>query len=353
MRGYGALIPFAIFGLACFRPPIVEVAWDFLQGQGAADEDSFSMMQTMAATQMKRHVRHESTRTFRYTEVPYTYYAVDESEVSDLPEDLSLGQLLAYDPKAATNDDIFVFLPGSWVECSNYTQLLETSGSSMKTLCLPYDNLRGMTEICGGNSTCWREQREIATLGSFDGVDGNNIVMRLQSALTYMAESVDKSWGAYLTRSGEPNYKKIRVSGHSQGAGGAAYLGYTFEVARVVAFAGPCDPDWPRHKRSATPMSQYFAFDSSYDTMCSNFQTNWENMGLTSEEHPLAILTEDNLTAYDAGKAQAAVALIRSPLCDDDGFCNPRWIHDSCAINQFVPPAPYARDGVWQKLMGI
>lgn len=351
---------FTLFVLFCLLSP-ASVA-----GGESCDDDEVSVsaisllqMTLTLGSAAGRHrvlsgVHEVSTAGFKSTTVPYKEYAADKSEVTGLPDYLSQGQLLTYNPTNPKNSDMFVFLPGSWVGCNNYTQFLETVGTGMKTLCLPYDNIKSVFQLCGADSACWYKARMEAISGKFENIDGNNIIVRLRSALEYMKRKQGEDWAGFLSVTSHLNFERMRISGHSQGAGVAAMLAYQNRVARVVQFSGPCDPsDWPRAVHSNTPASRFFAMASSSDHMC-----DWENLqvpiwtmeGIVSTERPAAIVDEYNLTSYDPLEAQAIISNIRSPhraLMD-----LARESHDSTALNKWETRSPYA-EGLWQKLVGI
>ncbi|MDX2130198.1 MAG: hypothetical protein SFU91_14285 [Chloroherpetonaceae bacterium] len=70
----------------------------------------------------------------------------------------------------------------------------------------------------------------------------SSIYSRVSKLLNYLIKTHPESnWSIYLTSSGEIDWSKIAVSGHSQGAGHACFLGKKFHVQRVVMFAGPND----------------------------------------------------------------------------------------------------------------
>jgi len=356
MEKLSVVLTLTLFGLSC---QLLQASHASRKACGDDGDfaDAVSLLQTrltLGRAGRQSGTREESTELFNFTSVPYKEYAVDRSGVSDLPEHLSQGQLLAYNPTSPKNNDLFLFLPGSWVGCNDYSQLLETIAVGMKTLCLPYDNIKSMFELCGHNSTCWYNSRKEAVSGKFEHIDGNNIVLRLQSALEYMTQKHHEDWGAFLSGTTFPKFERIRVSGHSQGAGVAAMLAYQNAVARIVQFSGPCDPsDWPKTQHSNTSSSRFFAMASSADHMCDVEQRQvpiWTMEGIVSTERPAAIVDEHNLTSYDPATAQAVISSITPPHKTLVGLL--KDCHDSTALNKWETGSPYAA-GLWQKLVGI
>mmetsp|Transcript_51588 Transcript_51588/g.81926 ORF Transcript_51588/g.81926 Transcript_51588/m.81926 type:complete len:350 (-) Transcript_51588:28-1077(-) len=319
-------------------------------------DDEASMVQTHTSMLRKTSALSlASTQRFRSVVIPYAAYAVDGSDITNLPEEYSLGQLFAYSPTTPVNSDLFVFFPGSWSYCANYTQLLEAIAPTMLTLCLPYDNVRKISDVCGSNSKCWYQMRLESYNGSFDGVAGNSLIARLLSALKYLKREHGQEWASYLETSGL-KLQSMRFAGHSQGAGHAAMMGYQNRVARVVQFSGPCDvSSWFKTLTPATPVERFFAFASMYDQICPCESTqvqHWIEEGIASESKPITWVAEGNLSSFDPATSQTVISGIIPPVCKSS-LCS-QAAHDSTAFNKWAPPAvaPYA-SGLWQSLVGV
>src|SRR5690606_3166381 len=70
----------------------------------------------------------------------------------------------------------------------------------------------------------------------------NSIYTRTIKLLQYLAQQYpNERWHEYLLNADEMDWSKVAVSGHSQGAGHAAYFAKHFSVERSVMFAGPND----------------------------------------------------------------------------------------------------------------
>jgi len=90
------------------------------------------------------------------------------------------------------------------------------------------------------------------------------IIHRLKALLVYLTQSNPRQhWDAYLS-GGEPNWRKIVLSGQSQGGGMAAFIAQRFEVAGVIDFSGGWDhatthrlADW-YSRPSATPPERWY-----------------------------------------------------------------------------------------------
>lgn len=112
----------------------------------------------------------------------------------------------------------------------------------------------------------------------------NCIVNRLTVLLHYLEKNYpDDGWGHFL-EGRMINWKRVALSGHSQGAGHAARLAKRFETKRVILFGGPSDgyynasapdttemPIWVSIS-SATPENRYFSFLHHKDPFGYNHQ---------------------------------------------------------------------------------
>ena len=126
---------------------------------------------------------------------------------------------------------------------------------------LCFDNMRKEI-VYGGN---WSPHVNVNS--------ANSIVNRLQKLVLYLNINwPNQNWGQFLTVGNDINWLLLTVSGHSQGAGHAAYLGVEQDLNRVIMFGGPNDyseyfndtPNWLDIPR-ATADSSYFGFINKYD----------------------------------------------------------------------------------------
>lgn len=302
--------------------------------------------------------------SFRSISVPFESISVPHENASTLPANRALGSLLAYvpSPGLSVTDDLLVFLAGSGQPCEVYSQFLETMGGSIRTVCLPYDNIQAIGVYCVGRPRCYPDLRLTAFNGSFGGVSGNNIESRLASALRYLHDHDGDAWKGYVdASSGLPAWSRVRLAGHSQGAGNAVLIGYYRELARVVQFSGVCDrSDWTTSLGApATPPSRFFGMASAWDTMlCPTFlvqASHWRAEGLEQRDWwPVSLSMKANLSATDLGGSHTVISSVPIPDCDMRKFntdCDMK-AHDSTALNWDGMRSPYA-DGIWQSLCGV
>lgn len=169
---------------------------------------------------------------------------------------------------------LVVFLPGTHGEPSRGLDLLKViADQGYRVIGLEYDDVPAVAQVCpkDPDPACADSFRRMRVDGEGDGhwvsnPPAESIVGRLTSLLKLLeARAPDAGWGAYL-EDGRPNWKKIVVSGLSQGAGMAAYIAKEHEVARVVLFSSPWDFTGPQRepapwlsRTSATPPDRWYA----------------------------------------------------------------------------------------------
>lgn len=201
--------------------------------------DSVEVLEPLASEGVMRF----SYAHFRRLSVPYRLIDSPVEPATGLDEDLSIGNMIVYVPNNPVSEDLHLFFPGSWVACENYTDFLESAAASLYTICLPYDNRNSSAELCSGQPECFFDYRLKSLYGDFKGIRGNNQQNRLIRTLTWLASTDSESWTRFLTDDRTPRWDLVRVSGHSQGAGVAAMMGFSQNVSRVLQVSGPADAD--------------------------------------------------------------------------------------------------------------
>lgn len=151
--------------------------------------------------------------------------------------------------KLNNQNKLVLFIGGSYSVPKDYNRLCEylaTLGFDIISLSYPnqvataplgtsadkliFDTYRD--EVCFGNSV----SQEV----SVDPL--NSINDRLINLLQFLANKYPgQRWGDYLSNQQTPEWSKILLAGHSQGAGHAAYLAKKRLVHRVILFSGPND----------------------------------------------------------------------------------------------------------------
>lgn len=156
-------------------------------------------------------------------------------------------------PPGKLKDDLVVFLPGTHGKpMDNLGMLKAIASGGYRVIGLMYDDIPTGESLCHPSpvANCGGRFREERVYGDASDAPISNtveesIVYRLGKLIAYEARTnPTEGWGAYL--SGDkpnwtPKWAKIIIAGHSQGAGHAAYIAKTNEVARVVLFSGGPD----------------------------------------------------------------------------------------------------------------
>jgi hypothetical protein len=141
-----------------------------------------------------------------------------------------------------------------------------------RVVSLDFEYAPAGTVICSRiqDRTCYERFREKKVFGTGNMPEvpttpAESIVNRLTKLLRYIATQYpDQGWEGYLVN-GQPNWGRIALTGHSQGAGLAAFLAKRVKVARVILNSSPWDhyarpPGvdgwlfWP----SATPYERWY-----------------------------------------------------------------------------------------------
>lgn len=161
---------------------------------------------------------------------------------ADVKAEKTGSQNLVGEPAGVTTatGKLLVFLPGTGGQPSRYKVFLNhATTKGFNVIGLSYDDTGypyGATDTVANKckyktASCFRDEREL-----------NYAVV--QKTLTDMFARAARSWMAsYKTSSGAPDWSKIVIAGHSQGAGEAGFIAQQKQVTRgAIMFNGPCDP---------------------------------------------------------------------------------------------------------------
>ena len=210
-----------------------------------------------------------------------------------------------------TAENLFLFIGGSYSVPENYYLICNFAASTgFDVISLSYPNnvpaapLGGSSdlfifdtyrdEICFGNP--------VSDAVSVDSL--NAIYTRTVTLLQYLADTFPhENWEQFLTAQNTPQWDKIVVGGHSQGAGHACYLGKALSLAGVLMFSGPNDYstyyDAPGNwlsQTGQTPINRHFALLHVNDQLVpfANQVANLRGLGvLETGQDPLPV---DNLS---------------------------------------------------------
>jgi hypothetical protein len=200
-------------------------------GGGGGDSTETTPPPTSAPPQVERNVLPSSTDAAISTDFE-THFVVNPS------------------PAVAAKQLLLVFLPGTFGRPDNYRQIVrEAAAQGLHGIGLNYPNNATVASLCSGSSdaNCFGNTREEILTGSdtstaVNTTRANSIESRLIKLLQVMhTQAPTEGWGAYLGATGEPDWSRIRVAGHSQGGGHAAFIAKRHAVDRAIYFGAPAD----------------------------------------------------------------------------------------------------------------
>ena len=211
-------------------------------------------------------------------------------------------------PQAPLRPQLAVFLPGTGLCPHAYSQLLADFAShGFHTLGLQYPSGEGQRN-CGASRApaghastdlnCTARQRlRVLTGANFsygqpelhtNVTFADSIVNRIAKALL----ALGPPWSGWVS-GGEPDWPKIVIAGHSNGADHAAFASKVFPVARALLFAGANDdvgsaprghyatPAPWQFAAGATPSGRVYGFGvCPGGPMCLTWHAGWAAMGL-------------------------------------------------------------------------
>ncbi|MFH0909440.1 MAG: hypothetical protein V1929_11820 [bacterium] len=265
------------------------------------------------------------------------------------------------------NGQLIVFFPGSYATPRAYLSLLKAySAAGYYVIGLQYPNSFDVLGLCDemsvANPSCQEQVRSEILTGADDSpfVDvsfNNSIVNRLTRLLTYLDQQhPGDGWAQWLDpATGQPDWSRMILSGHSQGSGHACYISKLFTVARVVMLSGPEDQQtsgvpspWITAPNGATPADRYYGFGHVSDTFYSRFSIAWQALGMG---HYGDAVNVDNSSRPFNGTHQLLTAAPPS-----DGTITGLKAHNSPAANISTPTLPdstpiYGAHAVWQYLV--
>ena len=165
-------------------------------------------------------------------------------------------RIISNSSKGNLSKELFVFFPGTSAKCEEYTNLFYTILGGINVLCINYkSSLFFSNKFYKHNSFIDR---------------GLNLEKKLLNALKTIKNVTELS---YLTIDGvKPNWKNIRVSGHSQGGVIATVWGKYYNLSRLILFSSPgCQfgkrlHDWIG-KPFVTPTDKIYGIQSLQDTI--------------------------------------------------------------------------------------
>lgn len=245
----------------------------------------------------------------------------------------------------APESDLFVFMPGSRGKPADTKLIMQQAASlGFRTIGLMYPNAFPLYSLCSAanpDPNCHEKvRREIVTgddaseLISVSRAD--SIESRLVKLLQYLAATYPmEGWGAWLV-GGEPNWRRIRLSGWSQGGGHAAFIGKTRELAGAISFSAPQDWDLRLNRPAAwigapgvTPASRHYGFSHMRDAtaLWPQVEAIWAVLGMPS--FGSLVLVDDTAPPY--GSSHQLRSNLPLPPIDGSRF------HSMTVVDQYTP----------------
>jgi hypothetical protein len=267
--------------------------------------------------------------------------------------------LVALDPAARSNGELFVFFPGTGGQPDCCTLLVEAAARlGYHAIGLTYQNTRAVGELCKNDLTCYGTVR----LDDFNGTDPNSfsdvapdqsIAARLADLLSYLASKYpSEGWSPFLDGA-QVNWGMTVVAGHSQGGGDAAFIAKVERTEGVVMLSSVVDSTSSTQPVAATylttghrtPLSRYIGFDHTGDPFYPKIRADWTALGL-GELGPATSV--DHLSAPYAGSHQLITSVAVPPAI--------LATHDSTAVDAATPKCPNGTPEfapVWRYMMQV
>lgn len=240
-------------------------------------------------------------RVYSPASVPAPTVTAFDAGATEAVIDGAFGMHIAASNTAVTaKGRLFVFLPASLsVPARTQLVLQAAANNGLHAIGLAYPNDVVLDSVCSGSSdmACWGNARE--EIRSGNNVSGgvvvnaaNAIEHRLLKALQYLVQTQPgRGWDQFLDAGTAVRWDRVRLAGHSQGGGHAAYIATQRAVDRACLFSSPADYDDVRQQPAAwlsatgaTPASRIYGFTHQRDIVVgiNKLQTIWGALGLSA-----------------------------------------------------------------------
>jgi len=212
-----------------------------------------------------------------FSQITTRYISPVDVDINYDPDDAAHGVVKN---TASPNNKLFLFIGGSFSVPFIYQGISNFAGNEeFDVINISYPNsVAAATLSNSSDSLVFNKYRQEICYGTPVSPDVsvdtlNSIYTRTVKLLNYLDVTFpSENWGQFLMQSGELDWTKIIVGGHSQGGGHAAYFGKVNNVDRVLMFSGPNDysdfynisANWLR-ANSQTDRNRYFAYLSLLD----------------------------------------------------------------------------------------
>ncbi len=248
-------------------------------------------------------------------------------------------------PSVASKQLLFVFLPGTFGKPQNVRAVVrEAAANGLHAIGLNYPNDATVGSLCAKSTdfNCYGNVRaEI-----LNGTDFTNVIRvtranSIENRLIKLLQSLNalapaEGWSAYLTNAGQPDWTRIRVAGHSQGGGHAAFIAKRYAVNRAVYFSSPADavagqPAPWLLAAGATPGTSQAGFTHQRDELASPEEIGlaWQALGLTG-----VLTSVDGMSTPFGGARQLTTNAARNPAGTEQAP-----FHGSTVVDNVTPRA--------------
>jgi hypothetical protein len=271
-------------------------------------------------------------------------------------DDVNGAHHVAIGPAENRRGRLLVFLPGTGATAQMYSALIERAAVlGYHAIGLAYVNDVGVNEACAGmGATGCHEQIRLEVLLGTDTsplveVDADNSAFNRLDRLLAHLEGIapDEDWEDYRDAGGELRWHLVTVSGHSQGAGHAAFIARLERVARAVLFSGTEPAPWTEAADFATPAEDFYGLAHRLESIYTPIQRSWDNIGL-----PGAPTSVDAALPPFGGSHQLHSS---TQACTGDPGSNGFYHNCLCADDwmPFLPDGTPAFQYVWDHLFAF
>lgn len=294
----------------------------------------------------------------------------DPEITNDIPGDEVVGPVeknIAFlNTSVNARNKLFLFFPGT-NSLPSWHHMIGEKAADMgyHSIILRYNSITPIFALCANDTTpdCHLRARTEVLTGverhSQINVDrADSIENRTIKLLAYLNTAYpDQNWGQYLTVSGEIDWEKIVVSGHSQGGGYAGLIGKLHQVEKVVMFSAS---DWNKTEPAGwvtdegqTPSNRIYAFvhlkdEAGFFGPKQIIVNNWEGYGITTLGN---IISVDNQNAPFSGSH--TLVTNAEPVAYAHWFHEAKY-HNGVIVDPFVPLDADGKsiyDPVWAYLL--
>ena len=227
-----------------------------------------------------------------------------------------------------------IFMPGSGTEPGDYLEIVEAAAQQGQVaISLAYVNDRAVNSLCTDFTTsCHGDLRQEVVFGTdssplVDVSAGESVEGRLAALLTHLQGEVPLvRWQDLQTPEGKPDWAKMTVTGHSQGAGHAAFIAQQTPVYRVVMLSGTEPAGWTV-ANDTTPSEAYYGFGHLLEDGYNGIALSWAFLkipGQPAEVDNVLPQVPDSQRLYTARE-------------ECNGFSSAQAYHGCTALDFFQP----------------